>query len=304
MDTNTTDSIRPRRSVLYMPGSNKRALDKARTLPADALIMDLEDAVAPDAKNAARENVIAAIQAGGYGDRELVIRINALHTPWGKKDLVAAATAAADAVLVPKIDDAAELNKVVDLLAINGAPKQLKVWAMAETPLAMININSIARADARLMVLVMGTSDLAKSLRIPTGSDQNGLRTALSSCVLAARAYGIDILDGVYTDLADIAGFRKSCDQARILGFDGKTLIHPSQIEVANTVFGVSEEQLAHASEVIAAWDAAAAQGTRDRSPGRTDDRKTARRRGKARTGSECDDYAQTAYVRRGRRNG
>jgi citrate lyase subunit beta/citryl-CoA lyase len=244
-----------------MPGSNKRALDKARTLPADALIMDLEDAVAPDAKNAARENVIAAIRAGGYGDRELVIRINALHTPWGKKDLVAAATAAADAVLVPKIDDAAELNKVVDLLAINGAPKQLKVWAMAETPLAMININSIARADARLMVLVMGTSDLAKSLRIPTGNDQNGLRTALSSCVLAARAYGIDILDGVYTDLADIAGFRKSCDQARILGFDGKTLIHPSQIEVANTVFGVSEEQLAHASEVIAAWDAAAAQG-------------------------------------------
>ncbi len=261
MDTNTTDSIRPRRSVLYMPGSNKRALDKARTLPADALIMDLEDAVAPDAKNAARENVIAAIRAGGYGDRELVIRINALHTPWGKKDLVAAATAAADAVLVPKIDDAAELNKVVDLLAINGAPKQLKVWAMAETPLAMININSIARADARLMVLVMGTSDLAKSLRIPTGSDQNSLRTALSSCVLAARAYGIDVLDGVYTDLADIAGFRKSCDQARILGFDGKTLIHPSQIEVANTVFGVSEEQLAHASEVIAAWDAAAAQG-------------------------------------------
>jgi len=261
MHTNTTDSIRPRRSVLYMPGSNKRALDKARTLPADALIMDLEDAVAPDAKNAARENVIAAIRAGGYGDRELVIRINALHTPWGKKDLVAAATASADAVLVPKIDDAAELNKVVDLLAINGAPKQLKVWAMAETPLAMININSIARADARLMVLVMGTSDLAKSLRIPTGSDQNGLRTALSSCVLAARAYGIDILDGVYTDLADIAGFRKSCDQARILGFDGKTLIHPSQIEVANTVFGVSEEQLAHASDVIAAWDAAAAQG-------------------------------------------
>ena len=261
METSTTDSIRPRRSVLYMPGSNKRALDKARTLPADALIMDLEDAVAPDAKNAARENVIAAIQAGGYGDRELVIRINALHTPWGKKDLVAAATAAIDAVLVPKIDDAAELNKVVDLLAINGAPKQLKVWAMAETPLAMININSIARADARLMVLVMGTSDLAKSLRIPTDSDQNGLRTALSSCVLAARAYGIDILDGVYTDLADIAGFRRSCDRAKILGFDGKTLIHPSQIEVANTVFGVSEEQLAHASEVIAAWDAAAAQG-------------------------------------------
>jgi len=244
-----------------MPGSNKRALEKARALSADALIMDLEDSVAQDAKTEARENVIAAIQAGGYDGRELVIRINALHTPWGKKDLIAAATAAADAVLVPKIDDAAELNKVVDLLEINGAPKTLKVWAMAETPLAMININSIARADARLSVLVMGTSDLAKSLRIPMDSDRIGLQAALSSCVVAARAYGIDILDGVHTDLADSAGFQKACDQAKMLGFDGKTLIHPSQIDVANTVFGVSAEQLAHASEVIAAWDAAAAQG-------------------------------------------
>jgi citrate lyase subunit beta/citryl-CoA lyase len=261
MDSRTTDAIRPRRSVLYMPGSNKRALEKARTLPADALIMDLEDAVAPDAKVAARENVIAALQAGGYDDREVVIRINALHTPWGKKDLIAAATAGADAVLVPKIDDAAELNKVVDLLEINGAPKRLKVWAMAETPLAMININSIARADARLRVLVMGTSDLAKALRVPADSDRSGLLAALSSCVLAARAYGIDILDGVHTDLANSTGFRKSCDQAKILGFDGKTLIHPSQIEVANKVFGVSEEQRAHAAEVIAAWDAAAEQG-------------------------------------------
>ena len=261
MDSHATDVIKPRRSVLYMPGSNKRALDKARSLPADALIMDLEDSVAPDAKTEARENVMAAIQAGGYDDRELVIRINALHTPWGKKDLIAAATAAANAVLVPKIDDAAELNKVVDLLEINGAPKHLKVWAMAETPLAMININSIARADARLKVLVMGTSDLAKALRIPFDSDRAGLRAALSNCVLAARAYGIDILDGVHTDLTDSAGFQKSCDQAKILGFDGKTLIHPSQIEVANTVFGVSAEQLAHASDVIAAWDVAAEQG-------------------------------------------
>ena len=261
MNSHDTNVIKPRRSVLYMPGSNKRALEKARTLPADALIMDLEDSVAPDAKTTARENVIAAIQANDYGDRELVIRINALHTPWGKEDLIAAATASADAVLVPKIDDAAELNKVVDLLQINGAPKHLKVWAMAETPLAMININSIARADARLSVLVMGTSDLAKALRIPADRDRSGLRAALSACVLAARAYGIDILDGVHTDLADSDGFQKACEQARILGFDGKTLIHPSQIEVANTIFGVAEEQLAHASEIIAAWDAAAAQG-------------------------------------------
>lgn len=261
MNSHDTNVIKPRRSVLYMPGSNMRALEKARTLPADALILDLEDSVAPDAKTTARENVIAALQAGDYGDRERVIRINALHTPWGKKDLIAAATASADAVLVPKIDDAAELNKVVDLLEINGAPKHLKVWAMAETPLAMININSIARADARLSVLVMGTGDLGKGLRIPADGDRIGLRAALSACVLAARAYGIDILDGVHTDLADADGFQKACEQARILGFDGKTLIHPSQIEVANTIFGVAEEQLAHASEIIAAWDAAAAQG-------------------------------------------
>jgi len=261
MDSQATDAIRPRRSVLYMPGSNKRALDKARTLPADGLIMDLEDSVAPDAKSTARANVMAALQAGGYDERELVIRINALHTPWGKKDLIAAATAGAHAVLVPKIDDAAELNKVVDLLEINGAPKRLKVWAMAETPLAMININSIARADARLSVLVMGTSDLAKTLRIPADGDRRGLRAALSSCVLAARAYGIDILDGVHTDLADIEGFQKACKQAKMLGFDGKTLIHPGQIEAANQVFGVSEEQMARATDVIAAWDAAAEQG-------------------------------------------
>lgn len=261
MVSHASEVIRPRRSVLYMPGSNKRALDKARTLPADALIMDLEDSVSPDAKNAARKNVIAAIKAGGYDHRELVIRMNPLHTPWGKEDLIAVASAAADAVLVPKIDDAAELNKVVDLLEINGAPKQLKVWAMAETPLAIINVNSIARADARLSALVMGTSDLAKTLRIRADSDRSGLQAALSSCVLAARAYGIDILDGVHTDLADSEGFSKSCDQGRMLGFDGKTLIHPSQIEVANKAFGVSAEQLAHAAEIIAAWDAAAAQG-------------------------------------------
>lgn len=261
MDSQAGNAIRPRRSVLYMPGSNERALEKARSLPADGLIMDLEDSVAPDAKSAARNNVVAAIRDGGYDERELVIRMNALHTPWGKEDLLAAATSGADAVLVPKIDDAAELNKIVDLLEINGAPKRLKVWAMAETPLAMININSIARADARLSVLVMGTSDLAKSLRIPADADRSGLQAALSSCVLAARAYGIDILDGVHTDLADSEGFRESCEQAKRLGFDGKTLIHPGQIEAANQVFGVSADRLARATDVIAAWDAAAEHG-------------------------------------------
>lgn len=261
MNSPASDAIRPRRSVLYMPGSNGRALEKARGLPADGLIMDLEDSVAPDAKVTARANVIAALKAGGYGERELVIRINALHTPWGKDDLIAAAMAGADAVLVPKIDDAAELNKVVDLLEINGAPKNLRVWAMAETPMAMININAIARADARLGVLVMGTNDLAKALRIPADGHDGGMLAALSACVLAARAYGIDILDGVHTDLADAEGFRQSCEKAKRLGFDGKTVIHPRQIETANQVFGVSEAQLAHAAEVIAAWDAAADQG-------------------------------------------
>jgi len=257
-----TQTIRPRRSVLYMPGSNQRALDKARQLPVDAIIMDLEDAVAPDAKEAARANVIAAVAAGGYGHREIVIRINGYGTPWWKDDLVAVATSGADAMLAPKIGGADLLSKLGDLLAINGAPNDMQLWTMAETPEAILKINSIANADPRLQVLVVGTSDLARELRIPPDPERIGLLPALTTCILAARAHGLDILDGVFGDLADADGFAAVCEQGRKLGFDGKTLIHPGQIEVANRVFGVSADDVATASKVIEAWETAAAQGS------------------------------------------
>jgi len=257
-----TQTIRPRRTALYMPGSNQRALDKARELAADVIIMDLEDAVAPDAKEAARANVVAAVAAGGYGRREIVIRINGYGTPWWKNDLVAVATSGADAMLAPKINGADLLSKLGDLLAINGAPDSMRLWAMAETPTAILNIDSIANADPRLEVIVMGTSDLAKGLRIPPDPDRTGLLPALTASILAARAHGLDILDGVFGDLTDDDGFIRSCEQGRKLGFDGKTLIHPRQIEAANRLFGVSEVDVAYAAEVIEAWEAAVAQGS------------------------------------------
>jgi citrate lyase subunit beta / citryl-CoA lyase len=257
-----TRPIKPRRSVLYMPGSNQRALDKARELPCDVIIMDLEDAVAPDAKESARANVIAAVAAGGYAHREIVIRINGYGTPWWKDDLVAVATSGADAMLAPKIDGADLLSKLGDLLALNGAPDTMRLWTMAETATAILNINRIANADPRLEVIAMGTSDLAKELRIPPDADRIGLLPALTASILAARAHGLDILDGVFGDLSDGDGFAKACAQGRKLGFDGKTLIHPSQIDAANGAFGVSETDVTAAAEVIKAWEAAAAQGS------------------------------------------
>ena len=257
-----TKSIRPRRSALYMPGSNQRALDKARELPVDVVIMDLEDSVAPEAKELARANVIAAIAAGGYEHREVIVRINGYGTPWWKDDLVAVAKSGANALLAPKISGADLLSKLGDLLAINGAPDEMRLWAMAETPEAIIKINSIANADPRLEVLVIGTSDLAKELRIPPDPDRIGLLPALTASILAARAHGLDILDGVFGDLVDADGFIRSCEQGRKLGFDGKTLIHPGQIEVANRVFGVSATDVAAATEIIKAWEAAVAKGS------------------------------------------
>ncbi len=257
-----TETIKPRRSALYMPGSNQRALDKARELPVDIVIMDLEDSVAPDAKETARANVVAAVAAGGYGHREIVIRINGYGTPWWKDDRVAVATSGAQAMLAPKISGADLLSKLGDLLAINGAPNDMRLWAMAETPTAILNIDSIASADPRLQTIVMGTSDLARELRIPVDPDRTGLLPALTASILAARAHGLDILDGVFGDLIDDDGFAGSCEQGRKLGFDGKTLIHPRQIEAANRIFGVSEVDVAYATEIIAAWEAAAAQGS------------------------------------------
>jgi len=257
-----TKMIKPRRTALYMPGSNRRALDKARELAVDVVIMDLEDAVAPDAKEAARANVIEAVAAGGYGYREIVIRINGYGSPWWKDDLMAVATSGADAMLAPKIDGADLLSKLGDLLAINGAPDSLRLWTMAETPTAILKIDSIAKADPRLEVIVMGTSDLAKALRIPPDADRIGLLPTLTASILAARAHGLDILDGVFTDLTDDDGFARSCEQGRKLGFDGKTLIHPRQIEAANRSFGVSADDVAEAAEIIRAWEAATTQGS------------------------------------------
>lgn len=253
--------IRPRRSVLYIPGSNQRALEKAKTLAVDALILDLEDAVAPTQKAQAREYVATAVDAGGYGRREVVIRINALATRWGSEDLKTVARTQADAVCVPKIEDAAQVRSVADALDALGAPPDMAIWTMLETPLGILNAPDIASAHARIKVFVMGTSDLAKDLRVPHTPDRLGFLTSLGLSVLAARAHGLDILDGVHLDLSGGAEFRAICEQGRTLGFDGKTLIHPNQIAAANEVFGPSAEAVDHAQRVIAIWDEAEKSG-------------------------------------------
>lgn len=252
---------RPRRSVLYMPGSNLRALDKAKTLPADTLILDLEDAVSPDAKALARQQVVASIQAGGYGNRELVVRVNGLDTDWGMDDIRAVATSGANAICLPKVEAAAEVEELVRLLDDAGAPETMKIWIMSETPKGVLNINEVAASHWRLAVIVMGTSDLAKDLRVPHTPDRLGFLTSLGLCLLAARANNVDILDGVYLDLDDEPGYRASCVQGRELGFDGKTLIHPKQLSAANEVFGPSADELTRCEKIIAAWAEAEAGG-------------------------------------------
>lgn len=254
-------SVRPRRSVLYMPGSNARALDKAKTLPADALILDLEDAVAPEQKALAREQVCAAVTAGGYGGRELIIRTNGLDTPWGKDDLVAAAKAGPDAVLLPKVESAAQVQAAEALLKANGAPDKTAIWCMMETPKGILHAEEIASASKRLAVFVMGTSDLVKDLNAQHTPLRLPVITSLGLCMLAARAYGLSILDGVYLDLDDEAGFEAACKQGLELGFDGKTLIHPKTIDAANRIFAPSEAQVAHAHKIIAAFEAASKEG-------------------------------------------
>jgi citrate lyase subunit beta / citryl-CoA lyase len=252
-------TIRPRRSVLYMPGSNARALEKARSLPADGLILDLEDAVAPEAKEAARGQVCAAVAAGGYGGREVVIRINALETPWGGADLEAALAAGPDAVLVPKVGSGAEIARVTESFAAAGAPERTRLWAMIETPLAILNIAEIAAAarmpGARLACLVMGTNDLVKETRADLSKNRRPALYWLSAAVTAARAYGLDALDGVFNAFKDAEGFRRECVHGRAQGFDGKTLIHPDQIAVANEVFAPPEAEVAWARKIIAAFD-------------------------------------------------
>ncbi len=246
--------LRLRRSLLFVPGSNPRALEKARALPADGLIFDLEDAVAPMAKEEARTAVMAALAAGGYGGRELVLRVNALDTPWGHADLAAAATMPIDAVLLPKVENADRVRLAAALLDALGAPPERAVWCMLETPLGILDARPIAAASPRLAALVLGSSDLTKDLHAAHTRDRLPLLTALQLALLAARAYGLAALDGVHLDLSDDEGFALACRQGRELGFDGKTLIHPKQIEEANTAFAPSAEEVAWSRRIIAAY--------------------------------------------------
>jgi citrate lyase subunit beta/citryl-CoA lyase len=252
-------TIRPRRSVLYMPGSNSRALEKARTLPADGVIFDLEDSVAPDAKETARDQVVAAVKAGGFGRREVFVRVNGVETPWHADDLAAAAHAAPDAILVPKVSSPETLELIGRRLLDMGTPHRTRVWAMIETPLAIFNILAIAAeardSESRLAGLVLGTNDLAKETRAKIVPGRAPMLPWLAQCVLAARHHGIDILDGVYNDIADADGFAAECQQGVELGFDGKTLIHPSQIVPCNDAFSPSPQEVAWARKMIAAFD-------------------------------------------------
>ena len=251
--------IRPRRSALYMPGSNARAIEKAKTLAADVVIFDLEDAVAPDTKVQARDQVCAAVQAGGYGLRELVIRINALETPWGEADLAAAIAAAPDAILVPKVSSAETLAAVGLRLRKLGAAERTKIWAMIETPLAILRAENIASAardvDTRLACFVMGANDLAKDTRARLLPGRAAMLPWLMTALAAARAHGIDILDGVYNNLSDADGFRTECEQGRDCGFDGKTLIHPDQIAAANEIYAPSQQEIESARAIVAAFE-------------------------------------------------
>lgn len=251
---------RPRRSVLYMPGANTRALEKAKILPADSLILDLEDAVAPDAKSSARENILKALESG-FGYREAVVRINGLNTPWGLDDLKTFATSKADAIVLPKVESAAQVQEVAQLISKLNAPQSMTIWAMIETPKAIFNLQEIAQSHPLLETLVLGTSDLVKDLHARHTPSRVETHTALSLSVLAARAYGLCVLDGVHLSLDDEAGLMQSCIQGRDMGFDGKTLIHPNQIAMANKTFGPSSEEIAEAQERITAYDAAIQSG-------------------------------------------
>ena len=256
-----TVPLRPRRSVLFLPGSNPRALEKARGLPADGLIFDLEDAVAPDRKDSARAAVAAAVSAGGYAPRELVLRVNPLDSPWGQADLAAAATLPVDAVLLPKVENAERVRLIIDLLDMRGAPPELAVWCMIETPRGVLAAPQIADASPRVAALVAGTSDLAADLHARQVSGRMPLLTALGLILLAARAAGRAALDGVHLDLADAAGFAAVCRQGRALGFDGKTVIHPGQIETANAAFAPEPAEVEEARRLVAAYEAAIAAG-------------------------------------------
>jgi len=247
--------------MLYMPASNARALEKAKTIPADGLIFDLEDAVAPDAKPAARHAAAAAVTAKAYGRREVMVRANALDTSWCRDDLVAIATSGADGVVLPKVNDANDVRSAVAILKGAGAPDSLGLWAMIETPRGVINARDIASASPRVAGLCVGTADLAKDLHCAHPSDRAPMLMALQTAVMVARAFGIYVLDGVHVDLDDVVGFEAACRQGRDLGFDGKTLIHPKQVDVANAVFAPGTDEIERAKRIVAAHEDAAAKG-------------------------------------------
>ncbi len=248
--------LRPRRSVLYMPSTNERALEKPRSIPCDGLILDLEDAVAPDAKSAARDAACAAVASGEYGAREDTIRVNGVDTDWHDDDLAAASAAGPDAIVVPKVGSSDEVRSLVAAMERAGAPDHTALWAMVETPEAMFNVREIAGASGRLSVLVMGTNDLVKELYAEHVPGRAPLLASLSLAVLAARATGTAILDGVYNDVKDTDGFLDECRQGRELGFDGKTLIHPGQVEGANAAFAPSDRAVEDARGILEAWAA------------------------------------------------
>lgn len=254
-------SLRPRRSILYMPGSNPRALEKAKTLPADGYIFDLEDAVAPDAKDVARRQVCDAVEAGGYGSRELVIRVNGLDTPWAQADIAAASKAGPHAILLPKVESPAQVQTLATMMADAGAADTTEIWVMMETPRAMFATLEIASAHPKLSCFVMGTSDLVKDLHAHHTPARTPVMTSLSLCLLAARAEGLSILDGVYGDLKDAAGFAQSCRQGVEMGFDGKTLVHPNQVGPANDAFAPDAAEVDFCRRIIAAYAQAEAAG-------------------------------------------
>lgn len=258
---NIAATARPRRSVLYMPGSNARALEKGRTLAADALILDLEDSVAPDAKDVGRSQIADALAQGGFGNKEVTVRINPLDTDWGLADIAAMASVPCDALVLPKVDSAKMVLDLAEKMDAAGAPPEMGIWCMIETPKGVLDAYDIASAHPRVGCLVMGLNDLAKDLRCRHTVDRTPFLFSLSKCVLAARAAGISVLDGAYMDLNDDAGFRASCEQGLDLGMDGKTLIHPKTIDATNDVFAPSADDIAWAERIIAAHAEALAAG-------------------------------------------
>jgi len=249
-------TARPRRSCLYMPGANTKAMEKAKTLAADVLLLDLEDSVAPDAKEAARDQVAAAVQAGGYGKREVIVRVNALTSPWGRDDIVAAGGAGPDGMLAPKVESAEQVVALDDAMTEAGFSDEATLWVMIETPRAILSLAEIAAAAkaTRLSCFVLGLNDLAKETRARASAGRAAFFAPLSLAVLAARAEGLTVIDGVYNDIADAAGFEAECRQGLEFGFDGKTLIHPSQIDTANTIFAPTDEEITRARAVIQAF--------------------------------------------------